>query len=720
MLLTFAERDHNKNMPQEHIDRRKYIRLNSCFPVEFSLYLTPGNPISQEYQGFTCNVSEGGICLTIRNLKPEDEHAIVNKKVNLKLTINMPILAHPVDATAHIEWVKRNEKPKSDNEYIIGLSYKDIAQVERSRIIRYARKIVWIPRLLLGGVGLLLCAVLVLSFYHIKSLRYNQHLVERLVAVSEVKSHIEKSLNETRVRRDMLESKLSEGTQHEESIQRTIKDVGDKSKTAKARLESELSKALEEKAKLQKTIDELVLAQDSDGMAYKVSESRIEKLNNKIEVLEVELNQVQEKSLLKSETLDAELFKLQKENQALKQDLLLVKEGETSLEKQLADLKLEGGQIEKASIDKMYQWLASHQTRRTGLVVSYEGDSDLKDWGFTYDQALAAQVFLIMGDTKRAESVLRFFKDIAKRSGSLFYNAYDVKTDMPTEYVVHGGPNIWIGISACQYVFKTGDGSFLNLAEDIADSMIDMQLTSSDGSIKGGPDNEWVSTEHNLDAYALFNMLDELTDDQKYKDAASKTLNWLKDVGYNKPEGRFMRGRGDATIATDTFSWAIAALGAKTLKDNNMDPDGIMEFAERECKVDVKFHRPEGRVVDVSGFDFAKSQNVGRGGIISTEWTSQMIVAFKIMADYYANNDDQSKENIYISKARYYLSQLGKMVISSPSPTGQGQGCLPYASTDNVDTGHGWRVAKGRRTGSVAGTAYYIFAYKGYNPLAFE
>ena len=180
-----------------------------------------------------------------------------------------------------------------------------------------------------------------------------------------------------------------------------------------------------------------------------------------------------------------------------------------------------------------------------------------------------------------------------------------------------------------------------------------------------------------------------------------------------------MRGKGDSTIATDTFSWGIAAIGPATLKANGMDPDGIMEFAEKECRVSVKFVRPDNRSVDVNGFDFAKAQNIGRGGIISTEWTAQMVEAFKIMADYHSRQNDREKYEIYTQKAGYYLSQLGKMVISSPSPTGQGAGCLPYASIDNVDTGHGWRVAKGRRTGSVAATVYYIFAYKGYNPLSF-
>jgi len=64
-----------------------------------------------------------------------------------------------------------------------------------------------------------------------------------------------------------------------------------------------------------------------------------------------------------------------------------------------------------------------------------------------------------------------------------------------------------------------------------------------------------------------------------------------------------------------------------------------------------------------------------------------------------------------------YLVQLGNMIISSPSPSGQGEGCLPYATQDVVDTGHGWITPKGKSTGSVAGTTWTLFAYYNYNPL---
>ena len=148
-----------------------------------------------------------------------------------------------------------------------------------------------------------------------------------------------------------------------------------------------------------------------------------------------------------------------------------------------------------------------------------------------------------------------------------------------------------------------------------------------------------------------------------------------------------------------------------------MSPDKILEFAEANCAVDVSFSRPDGQSVKVRGFDFAAKSHIARGGVVSSEWTAQMIMAFKIMSEYYHKKGLDNKAESYEEKAEDYMSELCKMIISSPSPSGQGAGCLPYASVDFVDTGHGWMTPKGKATGSVSGTTYALFAYYNYNPL---
>jgi hypothetical protein len=215
-------------------------------------------------------------------------------------------------------------------------------------------------------------------------------------------------------------------------------------------------------------------------------------------------------------------------------------------------------------------------------------------------------------------------------------------------------------------------------------------------------------------------MLYETTKKERYRKEMVTTLKWIKDNTYSAKEGRMNRGKGDSTIATDTLAWAIAAIGPATLTKEGMDPDAIIKFAEEHCLVSTSFVRPDGETINIKGFDFAKSRNVARSGVVSTEWTAQMVISYKIMADFYCQIGDKARADEYAGKAEYYLGELDKMIISSPSPSGQGAGCLPYASQPNVDTGHGWRTPDGVQTGSVSGTSYTIFAKKGYNPLSLD
>jgi hypothetical protein len=142
-----------------------------------------------------------------------------------------------------------------------------------------------------------------------------------------------------------------------------------------------------------------------------------------------------------------------------------------------------------------------------------------------------------------------------------------------------------------------------------------------------------------------------------------------------------------------------------------------MAFAETHCAVTVDYRRPDGARVALRGFDFTKARNLGRGGVISTEWTAQMIVAYQVLAQHHELAGDPAAAARYREKATLYLNELQQLFVTSPSKIGQGHGCLPYASIDNVDTGHGWRTPKGKQTGSLSATAYGIFAWMGYNPF---
>lgn len=603
--------------------------MSTVFPVEFEILAGNGDKSSARlFQGFTRDVSAGGMCIEFKSFGKETEKKLHSPGIFLGLTINPTFSKHPIKAQAKIVWLKKEgsagesrEHPPHQTKYLIGVAYESIPRSAQKRLITHARRMRWLPRLA-SALGLALFLSLGALWLQ------NQSLVSE----------------NTRLLNDVRLSAVSKSTVAENLVL-----LNDKRRS----LESELSKALAENKR------------------------------------EREIR--------------------------IREQLAGVQRGQTELRQSYKSISEAGRKIEDEALRRMAKWLLSHQHKRTGLVASFEGDPGLEDTAFTYDQALACQVFFLFGEDESAKKVLNFFDKHAQRQDGAFFNSYDTLGGNPQESVVHVGPNMWIGIAALQYERKTKDGLYLGMAERLGDWAIRMQ--DEEGGLRGGPGISWYGIEHNLDAYAFFGMLSERTREARYAKAQKAVLSWIKKYGYSVRERRLNRGKGDATIATDTFAWAIAALGPAKLKEIEFDPEGIMDFAEKNCAVAVDFKQPSGQTVRVKGFDFAKASNMGRGGVISSEWTAQMVVSYQILSKHFENSREPEKAAGFREKADLYLSELQKLIITSPSRTGQGRGCLPYASSDDVDTGHGWRTPKGASTGSVAGTAYGLFAWKEYNPF---
>ena len=655
-------------------EQRRYVRMSTVFPVEFEILTGNGDKGSWGVlQGFTRDVSDGGMCIELKVFGRDHEEALKlpvpgsgSRSVFLELTINPTFSIHPIKATAAVIWVrKETETSARSSKYCIGVAYHAIDAKARKRLIGHAKRSVWAPRLASFMGAVLILSLLGLWTHDQKLILENRRLITQLQSSVEKKSQVAYELRGMDERKKYLNAEL--------------------------------------------------------GSAY----ARIEKMQKSLEVLNKENVALNEQSTaLSSEYMNqrtqylTQLEQSRTQQQKIRLELDRLKQGQENLQETYRRLEEEGKPQSSAVLKQMFQWLKSHQNLRTGLVASFEGDQELEDAAFTYDQALAAQVFLLFGETPNAARILSFYEKRAQREEGVFYNAYDTMGGNPLESTVHVGPNIWLGVAALQYGYQTKDARFLPLAKEIGDWAV--QFQDAEGGLRGGPKFTWYSTEHNMDAYAFFGLLYGATHEKKYFEAQGRLLNWMKKYAYSVKENRMNRGKGDATIATDTFSWSIAAIGPSRLKEIKFDPEGILDFAEKNCLVTVDFLRPGGKTARTKGFDFAKAQHLGRGGVISTEWTAQMVVSYEVMARYLGSIGDMEKAAVYLHKANFYLNELQKMVITSPSRTGQGRGCMPYASADNVDTGHGWRTPKGATTGSVAGTAYSLFAWKGYNPFEYN
>ena len=642
---------------QQIQERRGYLRMDTVLPVQFRLAGPDGKTFLSDWQqGFTRDVGKGGMCLWVNTVTPSLGKQISNKGAKIALEIDLPFARGPaVSAQASVTWFQDIEK--EGKKCLVGLRYDTIDEDDNARIMGYARaKKMFLPAVMV--VVILLGAVLAANSYiNFKLVRGNKMLVGQLIKI----------IQESNVAQERLKQ-INEETQ---VAQITIQD-----------LESRIKSTEEEKAMFKAAVEH-----EKSDAGKKVAE-----LNGKIE-------------------------QLSREKELWQQQVAAFRTKETAAVQELERLDKERVSLTQVNFQKMARWLEVHQNPRTGLVMSFEGDTNVADQAFIYDQALAAQVYAFVDEGERARKILDFFTYKAKRENGLFFNSYYVNDGNPAEYVVHSGPNIWMGIAALQYAHKTKDSKYIPLAEEIARAIMSLQSQDKEGGIRGGPSVSWYATEHNLDAYAFFNMLSVMTGDSRYAAARDKIFSWLLVHSYDQSDVPITRGKGDSTIATDTYAWSIAAIGPAKLKESGMDPDEILAYAEKQCAITVSYTRPDGETVSVKGFDFASQRHVARGGVISTEWTAQMITAFKIMADYYRDQHDSVRSGLYLAKAEEYLGQLCNMIICSPSPTGQGEGCLPYASADFVDSGHGWMTPKGESTGSVSGTAYTFFAYYGYNPL---
>ena len=122
-------------------ERRRYVRLDTVFPVEFRKILDK-DKIGRLNQAFTRDVSKKGISIEIKVLRGEKLEGIVPDKTKLQLMINMPLYSNPVKATGTVRWVKKLEQTSVD-KYAVGVSYDSIADNEASRILKYA---LWLYR----------------------------------------------------------------------------------------------------------------------------------------------------------------------------------------------------------------------------------------------------------------------------------------------------------------------------------------------------------------------------------------------------------------------------------------------------------------------------------------------------------------------------------------------------------------------------------------------
>lgn len=223
---------------------------------------------------------------------------------------------------------------------------------------------------------------------------------------------------------------------------------------------------------------------------------------------------------------------------------------------------------------------------RQGLLVSYTippGDPlapFLTGRSYTYDNAVGAVSFLLQGQSTNARTVLFALQRLMASNGTLGFS-YQINSNW-MDGRVRTGTLAWVGYAMALYQRMTGDNSFQANAEKIAVYLKGLQVSS--GSLKGGPDVSWRSTEHNIDAYFFYRELYRVTRKSTYQSTAAQVKNSLLTrhwVATSSTSGHFLQGIGDSTPALDANSWGAIFLWAT---GRNTQANQALQYVESMFK----------------------------------------------------------------------------------------------------------------------------------------
>ncbi|MBO0862491.1 MAG: Tat pathway signal sequence domain protein [Chloracidobacterium sp.] len=240
-------------------------------------------------------------------------------------------------------------------------------------------------------------------------------------------------------------------------------------------------------------------------------------------------------------------------------------------------------------LDEMMDAYAQGATLR--LIQSYSDQQGLLSTAFTYDNALVVQAYLLRGrndDIDKARTLGNSLiyaqqNDPNFKDGRL-RQAYFVDQPDPNGVFIRlalnpffftgsaVGDMAWAAIALAQLFWRTKERRYLDGALNLGDWIFNVTFdTRGAGGYNFGVDGGnnpqlFKSTEHNIDAYALFGMLARLTGSSVWDNRAEHARNFLAAM-WNSDAGFFWTGTGadGATInrdniPEDTQAWSFMAL----------------------------------------------------------------------------------------------------------------------------------------------------------------
>ena len=420
------------------------------------------------------------------------------------------------------------------------------------------------------------------------------------------------------------------------------------------------------------------------------------------------------------------------------------------------DNKINVSAADNTEVEESARALLAFINNSTGLPVSHIGQSQMKDWVFTYDAAVAAMALYAAGYKKQAERITDYFVQHYRNSSVDIVQgtveANDTVCSIKSPYngqVVNG---FFTAVSASDNSrsgaareWKSGPGpiAFLIKAmiminkdgyKDVIKGLAEFLsgIQAPDGGFvrgvvaeeRGLVFNNFTDTEPHLDAMHALIEVYQITSDLKYKNAAAKAYRRALDTVVRLREGNISQGisaNGQKNFihATDVYTWggpmllsAGVELGLMSEKNFSLDMiRNLVTHFEDQSLVKVTYERSDGAEVTVTGTDFTDpssdrviSMRKEYHPQVSAEWSrgaENMYKALAVIAARQAQQDrpdaQEWKDYSIVLKAKGVaqgkeVSKMGFLRAVSIDGRSVRARFFSYATGLRVPTGHGWNT----------------------------
>jgi hypothetical protein len=427
--------------------------------------------------------------------------------------------------------------------------------------------------------------------------------------------------------------------------------------------------------------------------------------------------------------------------------------------------KAEDAKSRIASIEKaiMFQntMMDAYATGKTvRLIESYSDQGGLEATGFTYDNAVSIHAYLVQGrdeDLTRAQvlgngliyaQATNFPFNDGRFAQAYFVNqeaadgsgAYITPAAFPFYFYTSAvGDQAWAGMALSQLYRRTGSTKYLTAALSVANWIVSNTYSSlGAGGYSFGtninqynqsvPSPNGKSTEHNIDTFAFFTMLDELTrhgnaaNGASWASLAEHALTFVMAM-FNAADGYFFTGTlGDQVsinyypVPEDVQTWSYLALLDNKYKHTIDWALRNLEATDTATSTDSSLTGAEtftGLVFDSA----SRNTTAYDPNAVWLEGTSHTIAALTARAIAGGGSFDKRFESLQTALALLKTcedsqAELGVDQTINGKAITAGEGLV--ASTSPMDTGFGYGYFPNLHIGA---TGWYLIAAQGGNPF---